>query len=91
MYVLISYDIVKDRTRVKVMKFLKNYGVRAQKSVYECYVNEAQYNRIKNELKELINPLKDRIRFYRVCQACISKIEISGWGSVYEDEDFTIL
>ena len=91
MYVLISYDIVNDRTRLKVMKFLKDYGERAQKSVFECHVEQDQYDEIRNSLQRLINPKKDAIRFYRICQGCIEKVEISGWGTVQEDEDFTVV
>ena len=36
MYVMVSYDIVEDRARTKVMKFLKDYGNRVQLSVFEC-------------------------------------------------------
>ena len=91
MYVLISYDIVDDRIRMKVMKYLKNYGVRAQKSVYECHLNEEQFNMVKNGLRVLIDIKKDRIRLYKICQSCIEKVEISGWGMVDEEEDFSIL
>ena len=91
MYVLISYDIVDDRIRIKVMKYLKNYGVRAQKSVYECHLNEDQFDMVKDGLGAFIDKKKDSVRFYKICQSCMEKVEIAGWGVVDEEEDFSIL
>jgi len=91
MYVLVSYDIVKDRTRNRVMKFLKDYGAHVQKSVFECHLDDDKYLELKDGIKGLINPKDDRVRFYRICQACMGRVEISGCGTVTEEEDFTII
>ncbi len=91
MYVLISYDIVNNRIRNKVMKFLLNYGHRVQKSVFECHLEEEQFQVVKNGLKDLIRAKEDSVRFYRICLACMKRVEISGWGAVTEDEEFTII
>lgn len=91
MYVLISYDIVSDRTRNKAMKFLKDYGAHVQKSVFECHLNEDKYTEVKNGLKDLVNLKEDRVRFYKICRACMGRVEISGWGEVKEDEEFTVV
>jgi CRISPR-associated protein Cas2 len=83
MFVLISYDIVDNKIRNKVMKFLKDYGTRVQQSVFECTIDTRMYSSIKRE--------KDRVRFYSLCQGCMKKIEISGWGEVSEDEEFKLI
>ena len=36
MFVLVCFDIVDDRVRYRVVKTLKGYGIRGQKSVFEC-------------------------------------------------------
>jgi len=91
MYTLISYDIVSDRVRTKVMKFLKDYGDHVQKSVFECHLDDDKYAEVKDGLMSLVNPKEDRVRLYRLCHACMGKVEISGWGTVKEEEEFTVV
>ena len=91
MFVMISYDVVDDSKRLKLMKFLKDYGTRVQKSVFECNLSPALYERVKDEVEKIVNKRKDRVRYYRMCGGCEDKVEIFGWGEVTEDEEFTIV
>lgn len=91
MYVLVSYDIVDDKVRTRVMKLLKNYGRRVQLSVYECEVDEAQYGRMKAAVEEHIDKRLDRVRYYTLCKTCLRNVDICGWGEVMEDEGFEII
>ncbi len=88
---MISYDVVDDKKRLKLMKFLKDYGDRVQKSVFECNLTEKTYQKVKKGVEEIINKRKDRVRYYKICKGCIEKIEISGWGEVTEDEEFLVV
>jgi len=91
MFVMISYDVVDDKKRLKLMKLLKDYGSRVQKSVFECNLSPKTYGQIKAGVEEIINKRKDRVRYYRICKGCIDKIEISGWGEVTEEEEFVVI
>lgn len=91
MFVMISYDVVDDAKRVRLMKFLKDYGTRVQKSVFECHVSPDTYERIKRKIEEMINKRKDRVRYYRMCAGCMDRVEISGWGEITEDEEFVLI
>jgi len=91
MYTMISYDIVNDKTRTKVMKFLKDFGDRVQLSVFECDLDNDQYSRMKEGVEKLINKKEDRVRYYRLCKGCMSRVVISGWGEIEQDEGFTII
>jgi CRISPR-associated protein Cas2 len=91
MFVMISYDVVDDKKRLKLMKFLKDYGDRVQKSVFECNLSPATYERVKVGVEEIINKRKDRVRYYRICKGCADKVEISGWGEVTEEEEFVLI
>lgn len=88
MFLLISYDITCNKARKKASDFLKNYGLRVQKSVFECRVNMRQYAEIKQKLKTLINQKTDGVCFYRFCQGCLGKVEIYGKPGVEEDDLF---
>ena len=91
MYVLVSYDIVKDRIRTRVLKFLKNYGNRIQQSVFECDLDEAMYRKMKKGVEELIDKKIDSVRYYRLCHGCLDRVVISGWGEIKEDEGFELI
>lgn len=91
MFVMISYDIVEDKKRLKLMKFLKNYGDRVQKSVFECNLSDRTFERVKTGVEEIIDKRKDRVRYYKLCKGCVERVEISGWGEVSEDEEFILI
>jgi CRISPR-associated protein Cas2 len=91
MLVMISYDVVEDKKRLKLMKFLKDYGNRIQKSVFECNLSPKTYDHVKSGVEGMINKRKDRVRYYRICKGCVDKVEISGWGEVTEDEEFVLI
>ena len=88
---MVSYDIVDDKTRLKVLNFLKNFGDRVQLSVFECNLNEEQFRKMKTGIEKIIDKKQDRVRYYRICNACRKRVQISGWGEVIEDEGFEII
>jgi CRISPR-associated protein Cas2 len=91
MFVMISYDVVDDKKRLKLMKFLKDYGERIQKSVFECNLSAKTYEQVKTGVEEIINKRKDRVRYYKICKGCVDKVEIYGWGEVTEEEEFIVV
>jgi CRISPR-associated protein Cas2 len=91
MLVMISYDVVENKKRFKLMKFLKDYGERVQKSVFECNLTPGIFKEVKSEVENIINKRKDRVRYYRMCKGCAEKVEISGWGEVTEEEEFVVI
>jgi len=91
MYILVSYDIVQDKTRNKVSKLLEDFGVRIQKSVFECDLNDLQFSKLKKGVEKLIDKKADRVRYYSLCKQCVGRVVISGWGEVKEDEGFEVI
>ncbi|PRO67118.1 CRISPR-associated endonuclease Cas2 [Alkalicoccus urumqiensis] len=83
MLVLITYDVVtsdlggQKRLR-KVAKHCEKYGQRVQHSVFECYIDQAQYTALKHELTALISEEKDSLRFYRLGNNYKTKVEHVG-------------
>ncbi len=69
MMVLITYDVNTEspagRSRLAhVAKKCKAHGQRVQNSVFECILDQAQYLLLQNELKAMIDPKTDSLRFY---------------------------
>lgn len=63
--VLIIYDIVNDKRRIKFSGFLENYGKRVQKSAFEMVISKAQYNEITNKIYRYITK-EDNVRVYKL-------------------------
>lgn len=71
MDILVTYDVNTEtkegRRRLrKVAEACKDYGQRVQYSVFECRVNQMQYETFQARLLKIINPRTDSIRFYRL-------------------------
>lgn len=69
MFVLISYDVATEdkagRRRLRrVAKACKDYGQRVQYSVFECIVDPAQWEVLRQTLVKEIDEAKDSLRFY---------------------------
>ena len=91
MFTIISYDIVLDRRRTKVMKLLKGYGTRVQYSVFECDLTAAQLERIGRELRKLIDLDTDSVRCYLLDEAAKQRIRIVGIGKVTVDPTYYLV
>ncbi|UOD33956.1 CRISPR-associated endonuclease Cas2 [Deferribacteraceae bacterium V6Fe1] len=90
-YYVISYDISDDRIRYRVDKELKNYGIRVQKSVFECNITDAEYVKLKEKLDKLIDMNTDSIRYYFLCKHCRDNIQNVGNSFINTDKIFEII
>ncbi len=73
MLIIVTYDVSTEtgagRRRLRrVAKACERIGQRVQKSVFECQVNEMQYEALERELLEEIDPAQDNLRFYRITE-----------------------
>jgi len=91
MHVLISYDISKNRTRTRFHKFLKEFGLNTQKSVFECDLDEQGIAIVLSQARTCLDPRTDTLRMYRICAACQRKVILSGLGLKVVQLDFMIL
>ena len=92
MFCLVCFDIVDDRTRTRVAKTLKEYGVRVQKSVFECgQLGEQKFLKLKSRLEDLIDNSEDTVRYYFVCKGCLEKMEFSGIGEPPDLKAFRVV
>jgi CRISPR-associated protein Cas2 len=70
--------VVKDRRREKVMNTLKNFGLRVQYSVFECELTTGKLEELRERLRTLIDPRRDRLHIYPLCDACFFRSESLG-------------
>lgn len=91
MFYLICYDIVKDSRRNKVAHLLEGYGLRVQKSVFECVLNEKQYESLQKKLLKYLNKREDQLRFYPLSANCRSKVVVLGVQPKYAVDDVAFI
>jgi CRISPR-associated protein Cas2 len=91
MFIVVSYDIPDNKRRSRVAKTLEGYGYRVQKSVFECELTPALYEKMKKRLEKRVNPEEDSVRYYPLCRTCLGKISISGVGEVMREKAFFVV
>ncbi len=75
---IITYDIPSDKRRKKVSDLLEGYGRRVQYSVFECRLEQQQYQDLKRRLQPRLHLQEDHIRFYPLTDHTLPKVET--WG-----------
>lgn len=63
MFIVLAYDVNKKRDG-KVLKICRKYLSNVQKSVFEGSITQGQLNRLKNELRDIIDFDDDAICIY---------------------------
>ena len=95
MMVLISYDVAEDERGKKrlrrVAKTCENYGQRVQYSVFECLVDPAQWQAMKDALLKEINPKYDSLRFYFLGANWQKRVEHVGAKKSYNPEGLLLV
>lgn len=87
-FVLIIYDIVDNRKRVKLAKLLSGYGKRVQKSAFEAMLTTQRYNKLIEEISRYIDKTEDNVRIYKIT----GKGKVTSWGEVPEfDEEIVLI
>ncbi len=51
-HIIITYDISNNKLRNKIAKELLRFGIRTQKSLFECFVNEKELKILKKIAKK---------------------------------------
>ncbi|MCW5317255.1 CRISPR-associated endonuclease Cas2 [Nostoc sp. KVJ3] len=87
MFYLVCYDIVSDTRRKKVSKLLESYGLRVQKSVFECVLDEKQFENLSKYLTRLVNRREDQVRFYPMSAHTRCKIAVVGTQAEFSIDD----
>lgn len=73
MLIIVTYDVSTEspagRRRLRrVAKACEALGQRVQKSVFECQVNEMQFEQLERTLLAEIDETEDNLRFYRITE-----------------------
>lgn len=84
MLVLVTYDVSTidakpgARRLRRVAKVCESYGIRVQKSVFECQVGSTEWAELRSKLLREIKLDEDSLRFYHIDQSDRVRIEHHG-------------
>ena len=83
MLIIVTYDVstetkVGRRRLRRVSKVCVSMGQRVQKSVFECQVNELQFEQLERTLLAEIDEKEDSLRFYRITEP--TEIRVRQYG-----------
>jgi CRISPR-associated protein Cas2 len=81
-FYVIAYDIVDDKRRSKIARYLEATGDRVQGSVFEAYLTAAELDKLLKKLKKVLKGEEDSLRVYLLCGACREKVHTEGRGKV---------
>lgn len=85
MELLVAYDVATDsaagRRRLRrVANVCIGFGQRVQKSVFECALNEAQFELLVHRLRTEIDESEDSLRIYRLREPKQRWLRVYGLG-----------
>ena len=83
MLILVTYDVstvqkAGQRRLRRVAQACEDYGVRVQKSVFECQVGQMEWASLRNRLLREIKDNEDSLRFYYLDEKAVQRIEHHG-------------
>lgn len=96
MLVLVTYDVntedANGRRRLrKVARECVNHGQRVQNSVFECLLDNAQYVAFKAKLIGMIDEQSDSLRFYKLGDRYVNKVEHVGRAPQWSQDDILLV
>lgn len=83
MLIIVTYDVSTEtgagRKRLRrVAKVCESMGQRVQKSVFECTLNEMQFEQLERRLLKEIDETLDNLRFYRITEPVEVRVKQHG-------------
>ena len=83
MLILVTYDVSTvdkpgQRRLRRVAQACEDYGVRVQKSVFECQVGQKEWVLLRGRLLDEIKAEADSLRFYFLDEKAVQRIEHHG-------------
>lgn len=85
-FVLVIYDIVNNRRRSKLEKFLRGYGNRVQKSAFEAVLHKNVYTQLISEIPVYATE-EDSIRVYKI----IGKGKVLNFGKEIQSQNEEVI
>jgi len=96
MHVLVTYDVSTEtragkRRLRKIAEACLGFGQRVQLSVFECSVNDMQFEELTRRLVSIMNEQEDSLRVYRLAQPKEQFLQVYGIDTAIDFNEPLIL
>ena len=75
---LVAYDIADHKRLARVAGVCEDFGVRVQYSIFECRLEEPEFDDFWLQLLEIINEQEDRLVAYKIDARCAKETLTAG-------------
>jgi len=75
---IVAYDISDAKRLARVAKLCEDYGVRVQYSIFECRLEESNFETFWLKLLDLIDDDQDRVVAYKIDARCAKETLSAG-------------
>jgi len=82
MIYMICYDISDPKRLTKTARILEQFGLRVQKSFFQCEISAKGKQKLRDAIMEVIDPARDYFFIYPLCDACARKPKTDGPGQL---------
>lgn len=84
MFLVVAYDIADGKRLYRVAKTLEGLGSRVQYSVFELELGEGHFRGLHAHIADILDPEKDGVKYFRLCEKCLQRVEVHGKGGLPE-------
>ena len=78
MLTLVAYDIADHKRLTRVAKVCEDFGVRVQYSIFECRLEESDFQKFWRQLLQEIEDKEDRLVAYKIDANCAKETLTAG-------------
>ncbi len=82
---LIAYDIASGRRLRRIARICEDYGMRVEKSVFECNLDDRSFEEMWKAISAEVCPDEDRVIDYPI--GLIDRKRIRGFGNCIHNEE----
>jgi CRISPR-associated protein Cas2 len=90
-FYIICYDTPSNKRRRKFSKFLVNYLIRVQESVFEGYLRRAKFRKLLHSLERVVDEDADSLRVYIMTESVHKKSIIFGKPGLVEKTGYYLV
>ncbi len=88
---LVVYDISNEKRLRRIARITEKFGIRVQKSVFECIISESEVNKLIKEVLDVMKLDEDNLRVYEISSSNVKKIRVFGNSIPPIEEDDIII
>jgi len=92
MNMIVAYDIANPKRLGRIARIMKDYGHRAQKSIFETDIDERSFAEMRRRVELVMVREDDGVKYFPLCERCADTLIALGVCAVVPaDEDYLLL